>query len=65
LGLSGPIAIGLWYFFSILLLKAVSPAFGKMVAFEQKMEGIFRSQQANIVNHSEEIAFYNGHEWER
>lgn len=44
LGLTGPCLIGIWYLLSIILLKAVSPAFGKMVATEQKMEGIFRSQ---------------------
>ena len=29
------------------------------------MEGEYRSLHTELLSHSEEIAFYNGHEWER
>lgn len=29
------------------------------------MEGEYRSKHTDLINHSEEIAFYNGSDWER
>ena len=31
----------------------------------QKIEGEYRSKHSDLLNHSEEIAFYNGAEWEK
>jgi ABC-type uncharacterized transport system fused permease/ATPase subunit len=29
------------------------------------MEGEYRAKHNDLINHSEEIAFYNGSEWEK
>lgn len=52
-GWQGPIAVILWYLFSGVLLKIVSPAFGKLTAIEQRLEGEYRAAQTGIVHHSE------------
>ena len=31
----------------------------------QKIEGVYRSKHSDLLNHSEEIAIYNGVEWEK
>lgn len=36
-----------------------------MYATELKLEGQYRQCHSDILAHSEEIAFYNGHEWEK
>jgi ATP-binding cassette subfamily D (ALD) protein 3 len=53
-----------WYGFSAVLLRYISPSFGSLTAVRQKLEGEYRGQHTDIVNHSEEIAFYNGGNWE-
>ncbi len=63
-GWEGPgIVIG-WYFIAGFLMKAVAPPFGKMMATAQMNEGEYRSHHFDILSHSEEIAFYNGGNWE-
>ena len=47
----------LWYFFSGVLLKIVSPAFGKLTAIDQKLEGEYRSVHSQLLYHAEEVAF--------
>ena len=65
LGWGGPaLTIG-WYFISGILIKLFSPAFGKLTAIMQKIEGEYRSKHSDLLNHSEEIAFYSGAEWEK
>ena len=58
-------AVVLWYLLSGIVLKFVSPPFGKLTAIEQRLEGDYRASQTDIVHHAEEIAFYKGNEWER
>ena len=53
-----------WYAFSAVLLRYISPSFGKLTAIRQKLEGEYRGQHFDILTHSEEIAFYNGGNWE-
>lgn len=48
-----------------ILIKNVSPAFGKLTAQEQDLEGSYRKLHTELISHSEEIAFYEGHNWER
>ena len=43
----------------------ISPPFGRLTAQEQRLEGEYRSLHSDLLTHSEEVAFYNGHEWER
>jgi ATP-binding cassette subfamily D (ALD) protein 3 len=64
-GWEGPIWCFLWYLISGIVIKFVSPPFGKLTAIEQKMEGEYRSKHTELINHSEEIAFYNGSDWEK
>lgn len=39
MGWIGPGAVILWYLFSGIILKFVSPSFGKLIAGEQRLEG--------------------------
>lgn len=55
----------LWYAISGYIIKLISPPFGKLTAQEQQLEGDYRALHTSLLAHSEEIAFYNGHEWER
>jgi len=54
-----------WYIVSGLILRKISPSFGKLTAIEQQLEGEYRSLHTKLLEHSEEIAFYNGAEWEK
>ncbi|KAF9951417.1 ATP-binding cassette sub- D member 3 [Mortierella alpina] len=54
-----------YFFLSGVVLRALSPPFGKYTAVEQKLEGDFRFAHSRIIAHSEEIAFYNGAEREK
>lgn len=65
LGWQGPGYIILWYILSTGALRLVSPAFGKLTAIEQQLEGSYRACHTDLVHHSEEIAFYRGQNWEK
>lgn len=47
------------------LMRAVTPPFGKYVAQEAQLEGQFHFQHSRLIDYSEEIALYNGHEAEK
>jgi ATP-binding cassette subfamily D (ALD) protein 3 len=64
-GWQGPSMIFSWYFFSGFIIKSISPPFGRLTAIEQKFEGDYRFLHNEVLAHSEEIAFYKGHEWEK
>jgi len=40
----------------------INPPFGKFVADEAQLEGEFRFEHSRLIDYSEEIALYNGHE---
>mmetsp|Transcript_21090 Transcript_21090/g.20248 ORF Transcript_21090/g.20248 Transcript_21090/m.20248 type:complete len:216 (+) Transcript_21090:384-1031(+) len=64
-GWEGPaLTIG-WYLVSGIVIRLISPSFGKLTAQEQKLEGDYRAKHTDLLNHSEEIAFYNGSDWEK
>ena len=65
LGWEGPAITIAWYFVAGAILRIISPPFGKMTALEQKLEGEYRQKHSDLLNHSEEIAFYNGSDWEK
>lgn len=64
-GWQGPALMIGWYGLSAFIIKLISPPFGRLTAIEQKLEGEYRSLHTELLSHSEEIAFYNGSEWER
>ncbi|KAL8797102.1 MAG: hypothetical protein Q9195_000569 [Heterodermia aff. obscurata] len=47
------------------VMRALTPPFGKYVAEEAKLEGEFRFQHSRLIDYSEEIALYHGHEAEK
>lgn len=64
-GWQGPIITFAWYAFSGFVIRLISPPFGRLTAVEQKLEGEYRALHTELLAHSEEIAFYNGADWEK
>lgn len=50
---------------SSLLMRALTPPFGRYVAEEARLEGEFRFQHSRVIDYAEEIALYFGHEAEK
>ncbi|CAG8550382.1 4796_t:CDS:10, partial [Ambispora gerdemannii] len=48
-------------YFSSMLLRTLTPSFGKMVAEEQRLESEFRFTHSRLIENAEEIALYAGH----
>ncbi|KAJ3124384.1 hypothetical protein HK100_011251 [Physocladia obscura] len=65
IGPKGTFALGINYVVTATLLRALTPAFGKMAAVEAKLEGDFRQVHSRVITNAEEIAFYHGGEIER
>ncbi|KAJ3298087.1 hypothetical protein HK104_011200 [Borealophlyctis nickersoniae] len=58
-------SLGMWglfvnYIITASILRAATPAFGKMAAEEARLEGNFRTAHSRLITNAEEIAFYNG-----
>lgn len=47
------------------VMRALTPPFGKYVADEARLEGEFRFQHSRLIDNSEEVALYHGHEAEK
>lgn len=47
------------------VMRALTPPFGKYVAEEARLEGEFRFQHTRLIDYSEEVALYAGHEAEK
>lgn len=50
---------------SASVMRALTPPFGRYVADEARLEGEFRSQHSRLIDYSEEVALYHGHEAEK
>jgi ATP-binding cassette subfamily D (ALD) protein 3 len=64
-GWEGPGMMIAWYLVSGVFIRFITPTFGKLIARQQDLEGEFRSCHSDLLNHSEEIAFFNGAHWEK
>lgn len=64
-GGEGLFAMSLLVQLSANIMRAMTPPFGKYVAEEAILEGEFRFQHSRLIDYSEEIALYNGHEAEK
>jgi len=64
-GWEGPAITFSWYAFSGFVIRLISPPFGRLTAQEARLEGEYRSLHSDLLTHSEEVAFYNGQDWEK
>ncbi|KAI9737259.1 MAG: hypothetical protein M1818_005792 [Claussenomyces sp. TS43310] len=59
------------FFMSLLVqvsanvMRMLTPPFGKYVADEARLEGAFRFEHSRLIDYSEEVALYHGHEAEK
>ncbi|KAJ3214390.1 hypothetical protein HDU67_001723 [Dinochytrium kinnereticum] len=65
IGFTGTLALFVNYMITASLMRAVTPAFGKLAAQEAKLEGDFRTAHSRLITNAEEIAFYHGGELEK
>lgn len=65
LGFRGTVLLFINYYITAKILRAVTPAFGRLAAVEARLEGEYRAGVGRIGRESEEIAFYNGGARER
>lgn len=65
IGSEAPLAMLSYFFASGMILRTISPPFGRFAAKEQSLEGEFRHTHSRLIGHSEEIAFYGGAEREK
>lgn len=64
-GGEGLFLMGLLVQLSANVMRMLTPPFGKYVAEEARLEGEFRFQHTRLIDYSEEIALYHGHEAEK
>lgn len=60
LGVRGTILLFANYYATAAILRAVTPAFGRLAAVEAKLEGEYRAGMGRVGREAEEVAFYNG-----
>ncbi|TFK47575.1 hypothetical protein OE88DRAFT_1811031 [Heliocybe sulcata] len=60
LGPSGTALLFLNYYVTASILRAVTPAFGRLAEVERRLEGEFRAGVGRVGREAEEIAFYDG-----
>ncbi|EED21588.1 ABC fatty acid transporter, putative [Talaromyces stipitatus ATCC 10500] len=64
-GMEGLFIMSLLVQLSANMMRALTPPFGKYVADEARLEGEFRFQHTRLIDYSEEVALYHGHEAEK
>ncbi|KAG2068436.1 hypothetical protein BDR04DRAFT_1232846 [Suillus decipiens] len=65
LGFRGTVLLFINYYITAKILRAVTPAFGRLAAVEARLEGEYRAGVGRIGRESEEVAFYDGGARER
>ncbi|KAJ2733375.1 ATP-binding cassette long-chain fatty acid transporter pxa1 [Coemansia sp. BCRC 34962] len=63
-GLQGTVGMFAMYMATASLLRAWTPAFGRMAASHAELEGEFRAHHSRLITNAEEIAFYRGEQRE-
>lgn len=64
-GFAAPSFLMSYYFLVATGMSVLLPNFAQLTAVSQQKEGNLRTKQYQLINHAEEIAFYNGEEIER
>ncbi|KAH7320135.1 ABC transporter transmembrane region 2-domain-containing protein [Stachybotrys elegans] len=64
-GGEGVVFMSLLVQLSANVMRALTPPFGKYVADEARLEGEFRYQHSRLIDYSEEVALYAGHDAEK
>ncbi|KAI9508086.1 ABC transporter transmembrane region 2-domain-containing protein [Russula earlei] len=65
LGAKGTVALFVNYYVTARILRAVTPAFGRLAAVETRLEGEYRAGVGRVGREAEEVAFYDGGKRER
>ncbi|KAN0136860.1 ABC transporter transmembrane region 2 domain containing protein [Lactarius tabidus] len=65
LGFRGTVALFLNYYVTARILRAATPAFGRLAAVEARLEGEYRAGVGRVGREAEEVAFYDGGHRER
>jgi ABC-type uncharacterized transport system fused permease/ATPase subunit len=65
IGGKGSLGLFASYVVTALVLRKITPAFGKLAAIEARLEGDFRQAHARVIINAEEIAFYDGAQTEK
>ncbi|CBZ55317.1 hypothetical protein NCLIV_057400 [Neospora caninum Liverpool] len=60
LGVKAPLFLGLWYLLTAGVLHWASPPIGKKTARMHELDAKYRALHSDLLQHSEEIAFYGG-----
>ncbi|EGO29364.1 hypothetical protein SERLADRAFT_445189 [Serpula lacrymans var. lacrymans S7.9] len=60
LGLRGTILLFANYYVTAKILRAVTPAFGRLAVVEARLEGEYRAGVGRVGREGEEVAFYDG-----
>ncbi|CAE6461735.1 unnamed protein product [Rhizoctonia solani] len=60
LGRTGTVLLFANYFLTARILRAVTPAFGRLAAVEARLEGEYRMGVGRVGREAEEVAFYGG-----
>ncbi|KAI0264669.1 ABC transporter transmembrane region 2-domain-containing protein [Gloeopeniophorella convolvens] len=65
LGFRGTAALFVNYYVTARILRAVTPAFGRLAVVEARLEGEYRAGVGRVGREAEEVAFYDGGHRER
>lgn len=65
LGWQAPVVMYIYFALSSAVKKRLMPSFGRMVAKQSDLEGLYRTAHQRVITNAEEIAFYDGAARER
>jgi len=59
LGWEGPLLVIFWYLISAIVIRFVSPPFGKLVGVERKLEYDYKVRYRTLIEHSDQVILSN------